>query len=236
MKKKLYACWFYFVFVLSCLWVKTILDDESDDMDDMEKLKIFHYISKKWMRRFWWWTGIDVAVKGHELFPEHGPCVVVLNHRSFLDIQVATSQLPIANKTIAKKEFKDYPLLGKISAIGSVFVDRSTRLSRVQAYKEMQTVLKRGITVIFFPEETRNTGPGLLPFQTGAFRLSHEMNVPLMVGVIRGSGETLPKGFAFTPGHVELEFITMLQPTDYASYEALSQAAQAIMTEALREK
>jgi 1-acyl-sn-glycerol-3-phosphate acyltransferase len=120
--------------------------------------------------------GVAAVVEGQA--PE-GLCVVVANHRSYVDIPLLMSTMP--SIFLAKIEIAGWPLFGTAARLTStVFVDRDDPVSRRRAFAALGEVLDRGERVVVFPEGTTSTGPGCLPFRTGAFRLAAVRDLPIV--------------------------------------------------------
>jgi lyso-ornithine lipid O-acyltransferase len=100
-----------------------------------------------------------------------GLCVVVANHRSYVDIPLMMSEIP--STFLAKSEIARWPLFGPAARLcGTVFVERDDRGSRKRALERLGALLDSGERIVVFPEGTTSTGPGCLPFRPGVFRLA----------------------------------------------------------------
>jgi 1-acyl-sn-glycerol-3-phosphate acyltransferase len=66
--------------------------------------------------------------------------------------------------------------------------------------------LKRGGSMLVFPEGTRSRGRGLLPFKRGAFRIVTRSLVPVVPVAITGSYEIFEKDKAFLKCPVSISF------------------------------
>jgi 1-acyl-sn-glycerol-3-phosphate acyltransferase len=125
---------------------------------------IFHRLSATLVRLL----GIDVERSGR--LPRN-LCVVVANHRSYVDIPLMMSQMP--STFLAKSEIARWPLFGAAAHLcGTVFVERENRGSRKLALERLGALLDGGERIVVFPEGTTSTGPGCLPFRPGVFRLA----------------------------------------------------------------
>jgi 1-acyl-sn-glycerol-3-phosphate acyltransferase len=67
------------------------------------------------------------------------------------------------------------PLFGFIYRNAIVAVDRTNAVSRAQSIRVLKSILRKGISVLFFPEGTYNeTDQPLKEFYNGAFRVAIE--------------------------------------------------------------
>ena len=112
--------------------------------------------------------GVAVQYEGR---PPVGQCVVVANHRSYVDIPLLMAAVP--SVFLSKIEIGGWPLFGTAARLsGTVFVNREDRESRRLALEELGERLDGGERIIVFPEGTTSTGPSCAAFRTGAFRLA----------------------------------------------------------------
>lgn len=67
--------------------------------------------------------------------------------------------------------------------------------------------LRRGISLLVFPEGTRSPDGKLLPFRPGPFSMAIEAQVPVVPITVHGSHRLMPKGRNWVqPGEVTLSF------------------------------
>ncbi len=110
------------------------------------------------------------------------PCVFVSNHQSIMDLLVYGSIVPRMTVAVGKREISKIPLFGWFfRGSGNLVIERGNS----EAAREMLAAAARrlrdeGVSVWFMPEGHRNTGPELLPFKTGAFRLAAAAGVPVV--------------------------------------------------------
>lgn len=125
-----------------------------------------------------------------------GPFVVVANHQSLLDI-VLLCRMPREMKWVGKEELFKIPWIGLMLRLtGDIAVRRGDSESGGEAVAKAKAYLKRGMSVMIFPEGTRSRDARLLPFKKGAFRLAIEAGVPVLPVVISGTAAGFPKGGA----------------------------------------
>ncbi|MBM4353343.1 MAG: 1-acyl-sn-glycerol-3-phosphate acyltransferase [Deltaproteobacteria bacterium] len=132
--------------------------------------------AQAWARRTVARCGVHVSVRGR---PPTRPCVLVANHRSYLDIAVLLSQVPCL--FLAKRELASWPILGPAArCANTLFVDRGDEESRRSARDSLGEAVSRGRTVAVFPEGTTSAGPDLLPFRPGVFAMAAGQGVPVV--------------------------------------------------------
>ena len=123
-----------------------------------------------------------------------GPYVVVANHQSLLDI-VLLCRMPHEMKWVVKEELFRIPWVGwMLRLTGDMAVKRGDTESGGEAVAKAKAYLKRGMSVMIFPEGTRSRDARLLPFKKGAFRLAIETGVPVLPVVLSGTAEGFQKG------------------------------------------
>ena len=123
----------------------------------------------------------------HEKLSARRPCMFVGNHQSIMDLLSFGSVVPRRTVAVGKREIARIPLFGWFFVrSGNLVIDRGNS----EAAKKMLAAAGRrlkdeGLSVWFMPEGHRNSGPELLPFKTGAFRLAAAAGVPV-VPVVAG--------------------------------------------------
>lgn len=136
-------------------------------------------------------SATPIAVQGEENLP-FGPCVLTVNHSSYLDGMVLVAALPRNYSFVAKRE-----LLGNmiprlyLQRLGADFVERFDLLRGVEDAERLAQSARSGKSMIFFPEGTFKRMPGLLPFRLGAFVVAAQGGLPVIPVVIRGTRSIL---------------------------------------------
>jgi lyso-ornithine lipid O-acyltransferase len=126
-------------------------------------------IRRRWARRLLTGVGVQVKVTGQ---PPDFPCIIVANHRSYLDPLVLLRD--VYAFPLSKAEVADWPVIGKGAKMsGILFVplhDQTFRRAKVLV--TIGETLRAGHSVIIFPEGTTSDEPTLLPFRNGVFQLA----------------------------------------------------------------
>ena len=149
--------------------------------------------------------GVRLRVLHPELARMHPCCVYVSNHVSNIEAPALFSALPRV-AVIIKHSLGRIPLLGYAMRMGGfICVDRKSRSSRRQALLQAVETLQSGISMLVFPEGTRNTSERLLPFRPGPFQMAIEAGVPVVPITVHGAAELWPRGSPYMrPGRVTL--------------------------------
>ncbi len=135
---------------------------------------------------------MPLTVGGMDRLPA-GPCVVVANHASYLDGVVFTAALPPRFGFVIKREMAAVPLAASLLyRIGAEFVERFDRNRGAVDARRLFRKAASGQSLVFFPEGTFSTEPGLLKFHAGAFLTAARAGCPVVPAVVRGTRVALP--------------------------------------------
>jgi len=159
-------------------------------------------------RAFLWGAGMRLTVRALEHLPQ-GQCVIVANHASYLDGLVFTAALPARFGFVIKREMAGVPLAGWfLQRIGSEFVERFDRKRGAADALRMLRNATSGHSLVFFPEGTFTTEPGLLKFHSGAFTTAARAGCPIVPAVVRGTRAALsPRGNLPRPERIEVSIL-----------------------------
>ena len=106
--------------------------------------------------------------------------IFISNHISYLDAPIIVKTIRQPLRALGKTEMSGVPVFGFIYKYAVVRVDRGNADNRAKSVRNMKSVLKKGISLIVFPEGTFNmTNSPLKDFYDGAFRVAIETQTPL---------------------------------------------------------
>lgn len=151
--------------------------------------------NKIWVNTWAALTGVKYVIKGTEKVSKQQAYIFVVNHTSMGDAVIVNAAIKNNNFTpLAKVEVKKIPIMGYVFSKVAVFVDRSDKESRQKSIEQMRQHAKEGISVMVFPEGTRNKkfDKPLLPFHAGAFRIAIETQLPVAPFVLIGANDLMP--------------------------------------------
>jgi 1-acyl-sn-glycerol-3-phosphate acyltransferase len=115
-----------------------------------------------------------------EEFKKDQSYIFVANHISYLDSAIIPKTFRHPVRPLGKVEMAKIPIFGFIYKNVIVTVDRSSIENRTKSVLVLKSVLKKGISVLVFPEGTFNTThQPLKEFYDGAFRIAIETGTPI---------------------------------------------------------
>ena len=105
--------------------------------------------------------------------------LVVANHVSWLDVLALTAVAPM--RMLAKREVRDWPLIGTMAArTGTVFLDRERLHALPEAVGAVASALRAGATVGVFAEGTTRCGRARGVFRPAAFQAALDAGAPVV--------------------------------------------------------
>ena len=106
--------------------------------------------------------------------------IFVGNHISYLDAPIIVKAIRRPIRALGKTEMGAVPVFGFIYKYAVVRVDRGSAENRAKSVRNMKSILKKGISIVVFPEGTFNmTHNPLKDFYDGAFRVAIETQMPI---------------------------------------------------------
>lgn len=129
-----------------------------------------------WHRKALHLFGIERVLVGE--LPK-GPCLIVANHLSWLDILVIGSVMQV--RFLSKAEVAHWPIVGRLaSGAGTLYVNRGDRRSADRALADIEAALNAGDQVVVFPEGTSTRGPMPLKFRSRLIEAACRAGVPVV--------------------------------------------------------
>ena len=204
----LYAAWVWALFwmLAPLVWIAVAASGRPQRTQPL-----IHYAARLML----WLTRTPLTVSGLEHLPRT-PCVLAVNHASYLDGILLTAALPpdFPGAFVAKREFMDHfvPRLF-LRGIGAVFVERFDAQQGVEHVEDVAAALGQGRMPVFFPEGTFDRRPGLLAFRSGAFAIAARAGVPVVPVALRGVRSMLRDNDWFPyRGAAAITFVAPIRP------------------------
>lgn len=188
-----------------------------------------------------WFALVGIHHKNIYLVPHDTShaCIFVANHISYMDIPVIVKALRQPTRILGKAEMAKIPVFRFIYNRAAVTVDRSSTENRARSVKILKSVLKKGVSIVIYPEGTFNlTDQPLKDFYDGAFRIAIETNTPIKPIILPDTLDRMHYRsiFALTPGISRAVFMEEV-PVDGltpADTRQLKDKVHALMTVELR--
>ncbi len=134
-------------------------------------------LRQRWTRRYLLPTlGVRLHIEGK--LPT-GPCLVVGNHRSYIDPALISTE--VLGFPLSKAEVAHWPLVGRaVRQTGVLLVQRENTQSRKNALAAIAAKLREGYPVILFPEGTTHADAQTRDLRPGAFKTAIVEGVPIV--------------------------------------------------------
>src|SRR3989304_3075768 len=189
-----------------------------------------HSIGRLWSRILLFLSGVTVEIKGTENLLQDGPQILASNHQGAFDILALQAFIPMQFRWVAKKSLFKIPVVGwSMSLAGYIGIERA-RSGR--AYKSLEMAaekVRRGTSVVIFPEGTRSLTGILLPFKKGSFLLAVKSGVDIVPVGIKGTRDIMKKGsLLITPADATLYIGKPMPSAGLAERELCARSRRAI--------
>lgn len=136
--------------------------------------------------------------------------IFVANHISYLDSAIIPKTFRHPIRPLGKVEMAKVPVFGFIYKNVIVTVDRSSAENRAKSVLVLKSILRKGISVLVFPEGTFNmTHQPLKEFYDGAFRVAIETQTPIKPVLLMKSYDRMhyQSIFSLNPGRSRSVFL-----------------------------
>jgi 1-acyl-sn-glycerol-3-phosphate acyltransferase len=152
------------------------------------------------MGTFWAWHYQSLVVfwklklTGREKIPWNRPVVLIANHRSLVDI-LALYKVRRPFKWVSKAENFKLPFIGMVLSLSNcVRINRESIRSGLQFITQAEKEMKKGSSVMIFPEGTRSRSEQMRTFRDGAFVLAKKMQTGIIPIVHTGTEDAFHDG------------------------------------------
>ncbi|HNP59753.1 MAG TPA: AMP-binding protein [Nitrospirales bacterium] len=136
-----------------------------------------------------------LTVKGLTHLPKEGPFILAANHLSFIDPFIILGTVPPSTfsqlYTLGWEPFFRSPFRRWVARVGHV-IPVGPETPMVTVLKASVALLRKGKSLLIFPEGERSLDGRLLPFKKGLGVLACELHIPIIPVKIDGSFEVWP--------------------------------------------
>lgn len=156
---------------------------------------IVHYIGRFWSLLNIFLAGTRVRIRGREKIDKGSNYIVMSNHQSLFDVWALIGKLPLQIRWIVKKEIRKVPVFGyALEKMGHIYIDRHDRKNAYMSLEAAAQKIKKGTSIIIFPEGTRSKNGRLQRFRLGGATLAIRSGVHILPVTVNGGRFALPKG------------------------------------------
>ena len=133
-------------------------------------------------------AGAKMTVLGVENIPKDRAVLFTSNHRSYVDVPMGYSTLPVMTGFVAKKQIRKFPGLNWwMTSVNCLFIDRDDMKQSLKIILAAIEKVKDGCSIFIMPEGTRNHSDELLPFKEGSFKIADKSGCPVIPVAISNS-------------------------------------------------
>ena len=164
-------------------------------------------VIRLWARLLLRAAGIDLRTERMETIDRKQRYILVANHYSYFDIPVIIAAVPQPIRFMAKVSLFKVPIFGwAMRRAGFIPIDRKNRRTAVKSFDLAAERIRKGNTIVVFPEEGRSRNRQMRPFQRGGFLLALKSELPILPLAIDGTYDVYRVGAkAITPGTVTIK-------------------------------
>ena len=193
------------------LWGVTALFDR--------RLVILHVFTNFWASCYTWLSPVwSVIVTGRNNVDRKKAYMMVCNHQSLLDIPVI-HRTQFHFKWVAKSSLFKIPIIGwNLWLNRHIQIVRSSTKSQRKMLKQCAETIRKGNSVMIFPEGTRSRDGELRAFKEGAFLIALQQKVDIVPIVLDGSAKAFPEK-GFFPHKRQKICLHILPPVPYETFK-----------------
>jgi len=197
--------------------------------------RVYQYWARWWSRTLLAGAGIDVSVETSEAAKGVPEAIFMANHTSAADIVVLFVALARDVRFVAKKQLFWIPFLGwSMWLAGFIPVDRENKEKAREAFDQIGKRLKKGASVLVFPEGTRSRNGKLGAFKKAGFLLAMRTSLPIVPVGISGARAVLgADGLLVRRGRIEVRVGDPI-PSDGYTFARRAEYVEKVRAEILR--
>ncbi len=145
-----------------------------------------------WARSLVWAAGVELKAENLDVLDPAQRYIIIANHYSYLDIPCIFTAIPQPIRFMAKASLFKIPLFGwALARAGFIPIDRKNRSTAVKSFDLAGERIRKGNTIVVFPEEGRSRERKMRPFQRGGFLLALRSELPIVPTAIQGTYDVM---------------------------------------------
>ncbi len=184
---------------------------------DAERQVIFE-VGQLWSNNIIDYLKLDINVVNPENLPKEGPAVYVANHQSYSDVLPFLNVLNHQTGFIAKDSLEKIPVFGDwVKRIRGLFIKRGDARTSLGTINEGAELVKKGYSLVIFPEGTRSHSNEMADFKPGALKLATKAKAVVVPVTLRNSYKVFEET-GKAAKNVKMDFIVH-EPIDTAKLD-----------------
>ncbi len=169
----LVAVFLLFFFIISLiLWpIELLIGKFNRHARDIGCLRLVQWA----LRGVLFLSGVKTTIIGLENIPKDEPVLFIGNHHGFYDIIITYPLMQRPTGFVAKKSMNNVPFIRIwMKLLYCLFLDRDNMKEGLKTILTGIEYIKQGISIVIFPEGTRNQNDGVGPFHAGSFKFAEK--------------------------------------------------------------
>ena len=186
------------------------------------RLALLHSLTNFWSSLYTWLSPLwKVTITGRENADRKKVYVMTCNHQSLLDILILF-RIFLHFKWVAKASLFKFPIIGWNMWLNQhVKIERSSLKSQRKMLKQCAGHIRRGSSILIFPEGTRSRTGELRTFKEGAFLIALQEKTDILPMVIDDSYMALPEK-GIMPRRKQAVKLHILPPVSYETFKDMN--------------
>ncbi len=208
----------FFLLSLVLFVVEWIIGKFNQHAKDVSSLRIVQVA----FRIILFLCGTKTTVIGMENIPKDEPVLFIGNHRGFFDVVIAYARFNRLTGFVAKKEMKKVPILRTwMGLLHCLFLDRANVKEGLKTVLEgIEMIKKDQISIVIFPEGTRNKEDGVQTFKEGSFKFAEKSGCKIVPMVQNNTSAIFEDHFPLLRRqHTVLEFAKPIDMSELTKEE-----------------
>ena len=184
----------------------------------------------KWAIFCIWWLKVTLNITTEVIGRENvlkEPCIIISNHQSTWETLAFQTIFP-AHTWVLKRELLWLPVFGwSLALLNPIIINRGDKLNAIKkVIRQGADRLKRGISIVIYPEGTRQPYNQLGVYQNGGSAIAKKTGYSI-VPVYHNAGKLWAKGaFIKKPGAITLVIGKAISPSNLKPSELTEQIRQ----------
>ena len=229
--------WFVYFWIRLLFTIPALIKVKKLDKQNRikEKDDLVFKTARNWAKSLVNLSGTEIKIVGEENIPENDAVVFVSNHQGNFDIPILLGYINKPKAFIAKIEMAKFPIVSTwMKYMNCVFMDRKDIRHSLRSINQGVEYIKKGYSMVVFPEGTRSIDGKLGDFKPGSLKLASKSGVPIVPVTVKGSNNIMSKnGFIIKPAIVNLIISAPVDPKAIKDSTKLTETIREIIKDNL---